>query len=57
MLVVLGYLIWAGKIGGGVEVNKIEDSVDNLDTVLELWLRYSELGLSPHIEVFYGDVK
>ena len=44
------YVIWVD-----VRADRVQDSADNLDDALALWLRYSELGLSPYIEIFHGE--
>ena len=44
------YVIWVD-----VRADRVSDSADNLDDALDLWLRYSKLGLSPYIEIFHGD--
>ncbi len=49
------YVIWSERTNGGVRISRVEDSVDNLDDALGLWIQYSELGLVPYIEIFHGE--
>ncbi len=48
------YVIWSERTNGGVRINRVEASVDNLDDALGLWIRYSELGLVPYIDIFHS---